>query len=559
MRIGPRKIVSAWLVAVALCSEVPRVIAGASTSSENAEASEYEGLVLLKRYARAAELCAACDSFRPGILPLDMPTARQHPSTSSSLLRDPVEWVLETNRSAVVFDFTGGFFGIGNCLYGFLQAFHMAVMTGLPLFILSHPTGTANAFCSVFECGFPVVTSELLSSRGSQRLPFRATVSDAMQPHSNVPFKVVNYRSNGNTAVCLKDAFSPPVNQACSSKSKSSAAVCWQAAVLRALMPRLSRAALLRLPTLRDVHIHGDFGQLLALAQSETAGAAVAPAMRALHVRTLNPKIENYGYLKSDKSNHLFDDNLKLLVTKSDFCTFFGDSNTGNNSSHNNLSSSSRSSRNDQRYPEGTNRDVLVASDSLALKESLAARWEPLGWRLHFFTTAGARLTTVPRPAYGFKSVPEAETSQNKTSEPGPSAEESGTLFWWSEVGGSAAQFCTLLEFWLLAHARPLVASTFFDIRLATASATKYLEQQITSVDEHGRVLSRELSQTVDNSHSALSTFAKVATIRGGLAATAALSQCHSTGSGHAPTRVARPGSGACSSECHGAKTVFNP
>jgi predicted nucleic acid-binding Zn ribbon protein len=57
----------------------------------------------------------------------------------------------------------------------------------------------------------------------------------------------------------------------------------------------------------------------------------------------------------------------------------------------------------------------------------------------------------------------------------------------------------------------------------------------------------------------ALSTFAKAAALRGGLAAAAALSQCHGIGAGRAPARVARPGPGACSSECQGLETVYSP
>jgi len=125
-------------------------------------AGEYEGLVLMKRYAASA---AAHDGCAKDIL------APMHPDLPTSRGVDVVQRVLAVNGSAVVFDFEGPSLGIGNCLFGFLQAFHWAVLGGMPLFLLSHPKGTANALCSVFDCGFPIVSSELVSRLGSHRYP----------------------------------------------------------------------------------------------------------------------------------------------------------------------------------------------------------------------------------------------------------------------------------------------------------------------------------------------------------------------------------------------------
>jgi uncharacterized membrane protein YgcG len=513
-------------------------------------------------------------------------------------------------------------------LFGFLQAFHWAVVSGLPLFILSHPTGTANALCSVFDCGFPVISSELVATRGFHR--FAPTPKDkeyrTLLSHPNKPFKVVCFRSHMQTHPCLRDAFVPSADAACaaaggSRKTSAHAAVCWHVAALQALMPRLSRGALLRLPVLMRTQTHGDVARIMALAQAEGVGlrggglarpvAMLGATMPALHVRTLSPNLETYASIKGSAAANFFRANLELLVAKTDFCTF--------------LTSSNGSSNSDSPVSSGrcgsalgwSGRDVFVASDSLALKELLALRWEPLGWRLHFFTTTGARLTSVPRPAHGFHPAFAA------ANDPAPVRDQTlgrgGAHMWLSTVGGDAAQFGTLLELWLLSRAAPLVAMTFFDVRLATAAATQALQQQpwppphtprllghpsaveasavpeVAAADSAstssssssssgsgsssssssssgiGSVSSSSSGSSSSRSSSpsapsqvahelrALSTFAKAAALRGGLAAAAALSQCHGIGAGRAPARVARPGPGACSSECQGLETVYSP
>jgi len=542
--------------------EVPR-------ASDGAEGSEFEGLVLLKRYALAAEQCRECDDVRLGTLPRDMPTARPRPGSLLEALDDPVEWVLRTNGSAIVFDFEGPSLGIGNCLFGFLQAFHWAVVGGLPLFILSHPTGTANALCSVFDCGFPVVTSKFVAKHGHHRfIPSpKEREYRTLRSHSNKPFKVVCFRSHMGTQPCLKDAFSMPNNAACAAtsfkrKSLLNAAVCWHVAALQALIPRLSRGALLRLPGLMKSHLHGDVSRILSLAeaadfrpQSEHLVPAVMSgiAMPALHVRTLNPKVETYAEIKGNSAASVFQKNLELLVAKSDFCTFLHVNDTNSDSAIGGKSIDLAQS----------NRDVFVASDSLALKELLASRWEPSGWRLHFFTTAGARLTTVPRPEHGFSPIFEGSEAILAPHDSAPRGVNRNAK-WWSRIGGDAAQFCTLIELWLLSRAAPLVAMTFFDVRLATAAGTKSLQQEALHRNGHGTaVKSAESVEAAVTSElhelRALSTFAKSAAIRGGLGAAAGLSQCHGTASGRAPLRVGHPGPGACSSECHGLKIVYSP
>ena len=91
---GRGAVVAALLAAVVACRSAPP-----------AAAAEFEGLVLLKRYAAAAEACRACDEVRLGALPRDLPTARPTPATglnNAPLSLGPVEWVLQTNGSAVV-------------------------------------------------------------------------------------------------------------------------------------------------------------------------------------------------------------------------------------------------------------------------------------------------------------------------------------------------------------------------------------------------------------------------------------------------------------------------
>jgi len=64
----------------------------------------------------------------------------------------------------------------------------------------------------------------------------------------------------------------------------------------QALLPRLSRGAVARLPTLR-AHFHGDFDRVLSLALQDGgngdggSGDGDALFFSALHVRTMNPKV----------------------------------------------------------------------------------------------------------------------------------------------------------------------------------------------------------------------------------------------------------------------------
>jgi len=549
------------MILATICGNLTANLA-VSTAHKSEVGSDFEGLVLLKRYALAAEECRACDEVRLGTLPQDMPTSRPLPGRLPEALDEPVEWVLRTNGSAIVFDFEGPSLGIGNCLFGFLQAFHWAVVGGMPLFILSHPTGTANALCTVFDCGFPVVSSKFVAKYGLHRFMPSPKEREyrTLRSHPNKPFKVVSFRSHMGTQPCLRDAFSLPDNAACAAssfkrKSLLNVAVCWQAAALQALIPRLSWGAQLRLPGLIKSHLHGDVSRILSLAKAEDhspqskytmPAVASRTAMPALHVRTLNPKVETYAEIKGSTAANVFQKNLELLVAKSDFCTFLDKNQT---SSGNGIGGKGSG------MTQGS-RDVFVASDSLALKELLASRWEPLGWRLHFFTTTGARLTTVPRPTYGFFPVVEG-------AEGGAFLGVNGATKWWSRVGGDDAQFCTLIELWLLSRAAPLVAMTFFDVRLATAAATKSLQREAL-LNGHGAAEktadSLEVIETTEaHELRALSTFAKSAALRGGLGAAAGLSQCHGTTSGLAPLRVGHPGPGACSSECHGLEIVHSP
>ena len=176
-------------------------------------------------------------------------------------------------------------------IFGYLQAFHWAVMSGLPLFIMSHPQGTANAVCGVFECGFPIITREDVEGAGYHRFPASPKDREYRQllSHKGKPFKVVCFRSHMMTAPCLSGLFKPtdlgdPATLSCrGSRNDHFSAVCWHAKALKALLPRLSRGALLRLPTLES-HFHGNFQRVVDLAKSEHNGTAKATYFPSLHV-----------------------------------------------------------------------------------------------------------------------------------------------------------------------------------------------------------------------------------------------------------------------------------
>ena len=69
------------------------------------QSSDFDGLVLLKRYAQKASNEESCQGIKLGGEP-NYPTSRAD---------DIAAHVLATNGSAVVFDFEGPSLGIGNC------------------------------------------------------------------------------------------------------------------------------------------------------------------------------------------------------------------------------------------------------------------------------------------------------------------------------------------------------------------------------------------------------------------------------------------------------------
>ena len=215
----------------------------------------------------------------------------------------------------------------------------------------------------------------------------------------------------------------------------------------------------------------------------------------------------------------MFKENIGAFVQRADLCVFRDIP----------VDSSNHSS---SRATFWKGRDVFVASDSLFFKESLAGRWQGEGWRLHFFTTTGARFTTVSRPppgcSLGFGARPSGSSVQ-----------------WFEGCGGTISQFFTALEFWLLSRAAPLVSMAFFDVRLSTAQLPP--ESSAGSVRDPKGPLR------------ALSTFSKAAALLGGLDAIEQLRQCTSMERGSDADSVARAGSGDCSTECAGRRRVFLP
>lgn len=126
--------------------------------------TEYEGLVLLKRYALQIETSKLCEDSR---LHLENPISISSLPTDRSI--NIVDYVLKSNSSAIVFDFESPSLGLGNCLLGFIQTFHWAVLSGLPLFIAQPEKGTALAVCWFFECGFPLINVDELDTLGARR------------------------------------------------------------------------------------------------------------------------------------------------------------------------------------------------------------------------------------------------------------------------------------------------------------------------------------------------------------------------------------------------------
>jgi hypothetical protein len=125
--------------------------------------AEYEGLVLLKRYVAKIATTNLCDTSR---LPFDKSSISMLPTDKSI---NVFNYILESNGSAIIFDFESPSLGLGNCLLGFLQTFHWAALSGRTLFIAKPTKGTANALCWFFECGFPVIDVADLDKVGARR------------------------------------------------------------------------------------------------------------------------------------------------------------------------------------------------------------------------------------------------------------------------------------------------------------------------------------------------------------------------------------------------------
>ena len=184
------------------CAEFGAVL----SASEN-----FEGLVLLKRYAAhtrspfAAEVSPNCAAYG------DWSAIETLPVTRSA---DVVAHILARPKpAAIVFDFDNGG-GFGSCVFGFVQAFHWAVRSGLPLLVLRPTNGNVNAAFAedhgVFQAGFPLIDSALVAKLGFSKLfkptetAFKALRADPF------PFKVATFRSMNSVSDCMKDAFVSP-------------------------------------------------------------------------------------------------------------------------------------------------------------------------------------------------------------------------------------------------------------------------------------------------------------------------------------------------------------
>lgn len=135
--------------------------------------AEYEGLVLLKKYANMIETSKLCEESRLKLeSQMNLPISNLPTDKSINI----INYIIETNSSAIVFDFENPSLGLGNCLLGFIQSFHWSVLSGLPLFILKHEKGTANALCWFFDCGFPLIDVEELDRLGARRYIYESLV-----------------------------------------------------------------------------------------------------------------------------------------------------------------------------------------------------------------------------------------------------------------------------------------------------------------------------------------------------------------------------------------------
>jgi hypothetical protein len=195
-----------------------------------------------------------------------------------------------------VFDFDGGFdggSGLGNCLFGFIQAFHWAALAGVPLLVLRKPISNVNSLFEpngVFESGFPIVDWNHVSdprNGGYVQLKVKPTHDyflDNVVTNDKV-FKVARFRSNNKVAECLKSAFGDPRRKGgqCNERTNSPASACWQSKVLQALLPRFSKAAMhTYLPAMEHL-FEGDFSTIENMAKSwqQRTGRSPPPPPRS--------------------------------------------------------------------------------------------------------------------------------------------------------------------------------------------------------------------------------------------------------------------------------------
>jgi len=266
------------------------------------------------------------------------------------------------------------------------------------------------------------------------------------------------------------------------------------------------------------------------------------------------------------------------------------------------------------RIPAG---DVFLASDSPLLKELLARQWDhssrgatgrggglggvpdggapgvgaatvgrgaaamdgagraPQRWRLHRFTLQGERLATARRPLPGHPATRGAVLAAARAAAP---------------PGCSLGHLVTAVEFWLLSRARPLVGAAWFDLDVGSEGRPEVRperKQRAARQRLHG--VPTQMAKDADGARTVsdlaaaagggggkgdggqrhglhggglrgVSTFAKAAALLGGHVSLSTYGLCRSTGSGAAPERGTREGSGqGCSSECAREATVFLP
>jgi len=171
-----------------------------------------------------------------------------------------------------VFDFDFGGSGLGNCLFGFIQAFHWAALAGVPLLVLQRPISNVNSIFEpngVFESGFPIVDWNHVSdprNGGHVQLkvkPSHDVFLDNVVNNDKV-FKIAPFRANNRVTECLKSAFGDPNRKGgqCNERANAPATACWQSKVLQALLPRFSKATMhTYLPALEPL-FQGDFSAI---------------------------------------------------------------------------------------------------------------------------------------------------------------------------------------------------------------------------------------------------------------------------------------------------------